>query len=290
MSTHDQYERMARFTVSQIEKQWANHPALYVCGLTNPASQTDLLLKRDTADWIGILLDAVNSLLAKRLTFTYLILDDHPPLGCCRADIQNEVLPAIMNMLGSANISLFGSGQGRELSGKPMFAEGIRLEQLSESELWRYSLHPGLWSLEQLKNLLQSLDERLPSLESRTAWAFERISGAPRSSCSDSVMTSSYRITSPAMVASQSEQVITEIIRTIGHISRSFAGAIGGKRAWHRASQSFDRVNHYYGGPYPMFWRGMFTKGLPNNELMTFLTLMGKRKEFDFLFAQERDS
>ena len=39
-----------------------------------------------------------------------------------------------------------------------------------------------------------------------------------------------------------------------------------------------------------MFWRGMFTKGHPNNELITFLTLMGKRKEFDFLFADATDS
>ena len=104
MSTHDQYERMARFTVSQIEKQWANHPVVYVCGLANPVSQTDLLLKRDSADWIGILLDAVNSLLAKGLTLTYLILDDHPPLGCCRQDIPNVVLPAIMTKLDPVNI------------------------------------------------------------------------------------------------------------------------------------------------------------------------------------------
>ena len=53
---------MARFTVSQIEKQWANHPAVYVCGLTNPVNLTDLMLKCHSADWIGILHDAVNSL------------------------------------------------------------------------------------------------------------------------------------------------------------------------------------------------------------------------------------
>ena len=290
MSTHDQYERMARFTVSQIEKQWANHPVVYVCGLANSASQSDLMLKCDSADWIGILLDAVNSLLAKGLTLAYLILDDHPPLGCCRQDILNEVLPAIMTKLDPVNISLFGSGQGRELSGKLVHAEDVRLEQLPESELWRSSLHPGLWSLEKLKSLLETLDERLPSLESRTAWAFERISGSNRSSRSGSMLTSSYRITSPPIVASQSEQAITEVIRTIGHMSRSLAGVIGGRRAWHRTSQYFDWVNHYYGGPYPMFWRGMVTKGRPNNELITFLTLMGKRKDFDFLFAQERDS
>ena len=290
MSTHDKYERMARFTVNQIEKQWPNHPVVYVCGLTNPASQGDLLSKRESADWIGILQDAVNSLLEKGLTLTYLILDDHPPLGCCRQDILNEVLPAIMTKLDSVNISLFGSGQGRELSGKLVHAEDVRLEQLPESELWRYSLHPGLWSLEKLKSLLETLDERLPSLESRTAWAFERISGSNRSSRSGSVMTSSYRVTSPPMVASQSEQAITEVIRTIGHMSRSLAGVIGGRRAWLRTSQCFDWVNHYYGGPYPVFWRGMVTKGRPNNELITFLTLMGKRKEFDLLFADATDS
>jgi hypothetical protein len=195
-----------------------------------------------------------------------------------------------MTKLDSVNISLFGSGQGRELSGKLVHAEGVRLEQLPESELWRYSLHPGLWSLEKLKSLLETLDERLPSLESRTAWAFERISGAHRSSRGGSMMTSSYRITSPAIVASQSEQAITEVIRTIGRMSRSFAGVIGGRKAWHRTSQYFDWINHYYGGPYPMFWRGMFTKGRPNNELITFLTLMGKRKEFDHLFAEVIDS
>ena len=39
---------MARFTVNQIEKQWPNHPVVYVCGLTNPASQGDLFLKRES--------------------------------------------------------------------------------------------------------------------------------------------------------------------------------------------------------------------------------------------------
>jgi hypothetical protein len=75
-----------------------------VGGLRNPASQTDLMLTRDSADWIGIFLDAVNSRLAKRLTLTYLILDDHPPLGCCRQDIPNVVLPAIMTKLDPVNI------------------------------------------------------------------------------------------------------------------------------------------------------------------------------------------
>ena len=103
------------------------------------------------------------------------------------------------------------------------------------------------------------------------------------------MLTSRYRITSLVIVVSQPEQAITEVIRTIGHISRSLAGVIGGKRAWHRTSQCFDWINHYYGGPYPMFWRGIFTKGRPNNKLVTFLTLMGKRKDFDFLFSQKRD-
>ncbi len=285
VSTHDRYEDVARFTVKQIERQWRGHPAIYLCGLSEPRDQKDLMLRRDGADWIGILLDAVELLRENGFQLVYLVLDDHPPMGRCSEDILNNVLPTTIMDLQGANICLFGSGQGREVTGKLVHSAGVSLEQLPNTELWRYSLHPGLWSLNQLNALLIKLDQQLVALDSRNAWTFERFSGTEIASSESGLMSSSYRLTSPVTVASRRDQAVSTAVRNIGRFARSTAGLFGGRRAWHCVSEYFDCINHYYGGPYPIFWRGLLTKGEPNKELMKFVALMGKRKEFEWLFS-----
>jgi hypothetical protein len=33
----------------------------------------------------------------------------------------------------------------------------------------------------------------------------------------------------------------------------------------------------YYGGPYPLFWAGLVTKGAPHDDMLRFLRLFGDR-------------
>ena len=77
-----------------------------------------LKLRRDPVDWIGVTLDAVQDLLSHGYRSVYLVLDDHPPLGRCQPNLLNNVLPKILFERDATNISLFGSGQGRQVEGQ----------------------------------------------------------------------------------------------------------------------------------------------------------------------------
>jgi hypothetical protein len=135
------------------------------------------MFERASDDWLGILIDAVRELRKRGFRMVYVILDDHPPLGPCRYDILNNVLPEVMLSRGAEIISLFGSGQGRNIEGDVVLEAGIGFEQLPDSYLWRYSLHPALWSLQALEILLSKLDVEITTRDGRTPWAFERLSG-----------------------------------------------------------------------------------------------------------------
>lgn len=127
--SHVGYWSLAIFTASQIDRCWKDYPPIFVCGL-------DQLKQKD----------GVGEVRQRGFEVVYLILDDHPPMGLCRDDIPNYVLPEILQRLGADNISLFGSGQGRGIEGRVFRELGIGIERLPESYRWRYSLHPGLWS------------------------------------------------------------------------------------------------------------------------------------------------
>lgn len=158
--SHVRYQSLAVFTANQIGQWWKNHPSIFFCGLEQLKHKdgVSLLSRRDNINWIGIELDAVREVQQRGFEVVYLILDGHPPMGLCRDDILNYVLPRILQRLGADNISLFGSGQGRSIEGHVFRESGIGIEHLPESYLWRYSLHPGLWSCKSLQDLLQLLD------------------------------------------------------------------------------------------------------------------------------------
>ena len=171
IASHDHYESLARLTQAEIATQWDAHPPVFFSGLTG--AESDILpLQGRSIDWIGIALDAVEELLSRSYQSAYLILDDHPPVGRCQSELLNNVLPRLLIDLNAVNISLFGSGQGRKVEGAICVSDTIGFEKLPESYLWRYSLHPGLWLLVALRELLLILDGKLASVEKRTAWSF----------------------------------------------------------------------------------------------------------------------
>jgi hypothetical protein len=264
--SHVGYRSLAIFTASQIDRCWKDHPPIFFCGL-DQLKQKDgvsLLRHRDSVNWIGIALDAVREVRQRGFEVVYLILDDHPPMGLCRDDILNYVLPEILQRLGADNISLFGSGQGRGIEGRVFRESSIGIERLPESYLWRYSLHPGLWSCKSLQDLLELLDSEILTDDSRSPWAFERVGGKRTAGESEKVLTQCYRLASPVPMASQVERTVGSLYRLFGGIARSVAGAIGGPKAWNRVSQQFDFVHHFFGGPYPILWRGVMEKGRLN--------------------------
>ena len=270
--SYEKYRVLAGFTARQIDRHWRDHPPIFFCGFSVPVDQSDalLMLHRSSDDWIGILMDAVRDVRKKGFKMVYLILDDHPPLGPCEWDILNNVLPQIMLKREAENISLFGSGQGRNLEGRMTSEAGVELEQLPDSYLWRYSLHPGLWSLKALDDRLGKLDAKMPNNCERTPWAFERLSGVKTSRGRTQEMTQCYRFVSSGWTALQRDQVVALLYRACGVGARSMAGVLGGAASWDRMSHRFDFIHHYFGGPYPIIWQGLMAKGRLNPEFARF--------------------
>ncbi len=277
--SYEKYRALAGFTARQIDRHWRDHPPIFFCGFSVPVAQSDalLILHRSSDDWIGILMDAVREVRKKGFKMVYLILDDHPPLGPCEWDILNNVLPQIMLKREAENISLFGSGQGRNLEGRITLEAGVKVEQLPDSYLWRYSLHPGLWSLKALDDRLGKLDAKIPNNGGRTPWAFERLSGVRTSRGRKQEMTQCYRLVSSGWTASQRDQVLAFLYRACGVGARRMAGVLSGAASWDRMSHRFDFIHHYFGGPYPIIWQGLMAKGRLNPEFPKFCHYFLKR-------------
>ena len=107
--SYEWYCVLAGFTASQIDCHWRDHPPIYFCGLSAPTRKNDafLVLRRDSDDWLSILIDAVREVQERGFEAVYLILDDHPPRGSCEASTLNEALPAILDTLEAGTISMF---------------------------------------------------------------------------------------------------------------------------------------------------------------------------------------
>ena len=279
ISTYDGYKALAEYTAGQIDCRWRNHPPIFFCGISREEStnKSQLALRRDSADRIGIATDAIQELLDCGFRMTYLVLDDHPPMGACQEKVLNFLLPQALTSLGATTISLFGTGQGRGIEGEHVVHQNLLLEHLISSHQWRYSLHPGLWSLKALYNVLVELDTILSELTERSPWAFERVGGTDTALEKSKEAANCYRIYSSGIVQPYKDYMMAGVLRTIGKLSRGFAGRVGGHKWWDKSSRRFDFVNHYYAGPYPVFWRGIMEKKFLNQEFIKFCRWTGKR-------------
>tara|TARA_Y100000588_G_scaffold172428_1_gene186287 strand:- start:404 stop:1009 length:606 start_codon:yes stop_codon:yes gene_type:complete len=187
------------------------------------------------------------------------------------------VLPKLLNDLDVVNISLFGSGQGREIEGPICVSHPIGLEKLPESYLWRYSLHPGLWSLVALRELLLILDGKLTSVDKRSAWSFERL-GANNQVVVRNKPRPSYRLTPPLTINLGYDARLAALYRGVGNVTRSVSGRVAGADAWNHMSGLFNFSYHYYARPYPIFWCSVMEKGHMNSEFKRFCRFFLKRR------------
>jgi len=277
--TFDDYISIALATRDEISRQWCAHPEIYFCGssLLESSDYLALPMRRDSSDWIGVLLDAASALLDKGFTMAYVILDDHPPVGRCHDEFLNKMLPEILESRNLTTVSLFGSNQGHRIEGDVFLHDGVFLERLPTSFPWKFSLHPGLWSLDSLVVLLGWLDRSLSDLTDRSAWQFERVgSSIPDVPGSKDLGRHCYRVTSPLSVASRFHQKGVHVLRSMGMFLRTLAGVFWGSKGWTRVSEKFDFINHYYYGPYPLFWRGVMVQGTPNIQFQMFCRLFNK--------------
>lgn len=266
ISTFARYEELARWTAAQIERQWASHPPIFYSGLKGEHAGY-LHYDKEEKDWMSVTLHAVEQLQQRGFTHAYLILDDHPPVGPCHEVALNEILPSLSLKLNATYIGLLGYGQHRELAGKILEKQDAFLERSFMAYRWKFSLHPGLWNL---KGLHELLVQRMKVYEkaSRTAWKFEQHHDNSKNLDLLPLLISSYRINGSVFLKkkwSMKKEILCERAqRFIADVMLFKSKVTGGLLARdHMQKRLFWRYCHYL-GPYPLFWSGVMQQGKPN--------------------------
>lgn len=287
ITTCDRYRWMARLTRQQIERHWPGHPPIFFCGLTHIPEPDHLPLVNEPSDWLGILNSATQALIGHGYRQAYLVLDDHLPLGPCHGDYLNEVLPRQMASLEAGYIGLNGWGQGRPVTGRLLGRDYSWLENVSRTYPWKFQLHPALWNLTFLKELLTLLLEHLTP-EQHTPWVFERRAGDPQFPLSRDWQERAYRICGARTTKNRLRLKFVASSLTVFKGSRYLAGKMGGEKAWQAVDERFTFLTRYYEGPYPIFWEGALRKGEPNRYLIQFLKFLHQTETLNRLHAFQK--
>jgi hypothetical protein len=275
ISTCEKYRPLAEFTRARIREFWKDAPPLRLCGISGDPCA--LPLRDDPRNWMKVARSACDDLMADGFSQAYIILDDHPPLGTCHAVHLNETIPAMMRELDAVSIALSGWGQGRTPLGKVHRWRDWELDRCLPTTLWKYPLHPALWRLDALRQILDRLIVTLPEDE-HTPWAFERKGGAAESGMPESLSAHSYRIEGRSKSAKKYPSQF-DWLKYSTDVYRYAVKMIGGKQARAAVDERILGVHHYYHGPYPLIWSGLMRKGVLNPNALFFL-MVGRRNDW----------
>ena len=280
IATYDRQEALARWTAARIRLLWPGHPPVFFSGLTR-RGEGNLGFEGDSRDWMNVNLQAVRQLIGRGFQRAYLILDDHPPVGSCYADYLNDRLPELSGNLHAACIGLLGYGQHRRREGHILGPAEDFLEHSLPAYRWKFSLHPGLWALEDLQTLLECRMKTYPHGQ-RTPWNFERHRDVPGDPRVDSIAGRCFRIRGASCLAPDSGARATLFfesgLRLLADTELFAAKLAGGKAA--RDSAELRRLwmfGHYL-GPYPIFWSGCMRQGKPHEDFEKWLARFGPRE------------
>ena len=277
ISTCEKYRRLAEFTGRMIVRYWADHPPLFFSGCPEGPAEHWLPLKNHPADWMGITRNAVEELARRGHRQCYLILDDHPPLFHCNEFHLNATLPELMKKLGAVYIGLNGWGQGKAPNGVVLGREFFWLENVSSGFLWKFQLHPALWNLDALGEILDVLMRELPP-EARSPWAFERRAGNENAKLRQDLKRRAYRVCGERMSRSRLRTYGFKLERLGFRTFRFAVGKLFGQDAWSRVDERYGFVLRYYDGPYPLLWSGATRKGQINPEFLRYLKTHFKKR------------
>ncbi len=283
LSTCERYRPLTDFTRARLREFWPDALPLRLAGIGG--DPLALPLRDDPCNWMRVTRSACDDLLAEGFGQAYLLLEDHPPLGPCHAENLNAALPALMRELGAVSIALSGYGQGRKIHGAIVKSRGWELDRCRPDTLWKYPLHPALWRLDALRELLDRLIAWLPESE-QNPWAFERRGGSAEAGLPETLTAHSYRIegrshaATPVPAGLDAFKSATDLYR---YAVRKFAGETA------RAAVD-DRLlgaHHYYHGPYPLIWSGLMRKGEINPNALFLFSLL-KRPEWSAALREMR--
>lgn len=296
LSTCDKYVPLAELTVDLLGQRWENHPPIFVCGVSfDFTSKAKVLnLSSNPRNWIEITGVAVDDLLKLGYRKCYLILEDHPPLAICNQMHLNETLPALMDRLGAAYIGLYGWDQGTLSAGKVLTGGYHRLQRQEDSFLWRFSLHPALWDLEALRDMIAAMPMLGDDIAKQSVWAFERRSGTIHNNevLSPHWQGVSYRIFGVGMLAGK-----FRLVRALGrrlyfyflNATLLLVRKLFGTNVQEKLSDAALPDGLFFDGPYPLYWSGVMQKGSLNKNFERFLLRHNRTGELD-VFRRVIDS
>lgn len=271
ISSCEKYRHLAAWTADRIDRMWENHPRLYFSGLSAP-NPRHLPCEGDPRDWMTVTLKAVQALIQEGFSQVYLILDDIPPVGRCQADFLNRILPGAAAQAGASLVSLLGWGQHRALEGDRQTVNGLPLERLPAANRWRFSLHPGLWNLTDLRDILNLRCEQFPPNQ-RTPWNFERHHDRDFAELPGRILNSCYRIHGRSHV-SEDAPWLTDLLQGGGCFTIDVALFLirktRGDAARADAAARWLWPYCLYRGPYPIFWSGVMRQGAESREWKEF--------------------
>jgi len=276
LSTCEKYRWLAQFAECMLDRHWAEHPPVYVCGCAGENLDHWLSLRSNPRDWMNITLAACSDLAKRGYTKCYLILDDHMPFADCHEAHLNTTLPFMMDKLDAAYIGLLGweRNGSRMPNGAMLGQDFYRMENVSKDYLWKFSLHPGLWDLRALTGILKTLVSNLP-LEDRSPWNFERMSGAPGINLPNKWEYKCYRICGRMMARNPFFSTLYRFVEVgfcnVAHI----VARLGGKGVRRRVDEATAFISYSYDGPYPLVWRGIMSKGGVNKDFLRYMRFRG---------------
>lgn len=269
--TCERYSPLAGLTAAEVDLRWREHPPVVSCGTRASGCA------RPQEDWGGIMLDAVRKLHDEGCVLVYVILDDHPPVEVCHADFLNAVLPEWMLSNGAAIVSLNGAGQGRPSVGVAEQGVPAWVERVREDFAWRYTLHPALWRVDALLDLLRVFEAEFPA-DSRSAWRFERGLAVCRNDAVTKWDRRCYRVIGDRCAVPDFDWPRGRRMRARRRMADGVGAMLGllclrtVRERWESATRYLHRA---YTGPYPLYWSGLMQRGKEHADAVRFLNLAG---------------
>ena len=269
MPTAPRYLPLAQWTCGQIAKFWPAHPRIYLCGAEG--DERALPLCDDPRDWMRVVATACADLLAEGHKQAYVILDDHAPIAQCHNEHLNVTLPRMAEELGATSFVTGGYGPLNARKGEVHRWNGFTPECLPLSQPWKLPLHPALWNLQRLHDILVHLIGWLPDAD-HNPWAFERIGSDPKKGgLREEWLAACWRVNSIETSTAEAlalHNFRDRIVRFALRISSFDAYIFAGRAGRDAVADAIAGLKHPRIGPYPCFWSGVMKKGRLNSDYL----------------------
>lgn len=271
------YTWVAPITLETLRSRWAAHPEIWFCGLTEDEAGTLPVLPLapglDRSNWTQVLIGGVEQMRSRGFDLIYLILEEHLPVAPCHAGHLNTTLPALMESLPAAYISLMGWDNRRFSSRSALLDKSQhQLKNLVGPHDPRFHLHPALWRADILEACCRlALEDRN---KNGSAWHFEKACARPGNPLPESATTACYQIRASQLAMAKPsalQNIISAAERFIFHKLMALYPLIPSRRAGAAFLRQVPFDDVFCNGPYPMFYSGIMAKGQLNRFFVNFL-------------------